>query len=387
MSYWPKMLYFKNGNLMTQGLYVWADWSAHSAYAAHFAWRPISLWFDNHPLFFGAQFTYPFIMDAISGLLIKIGIDQASAFVYPSMIISIYLLYILYIFYHSILKSGPASFLALSLFLGGGGLIFLWYFFPELMQSAAVFPAKAGQIIGWKNIIISELVPQRAILLGLPVMLTIIYFLLKIKNSDSVIKLILLGACSALLLFIHVHSFIALAIFGTVLLGSRSEQWKPIIIYGISTVVCALPIYFWMFHNGIAADFFRLQIGWLANDKAMDANVVLFWLANWGIFLPLAMFTTWKMRLYGHPVVIAGFVIFLVANIVVFQPWDWDNEKILTWSYLFLSVPVAAFFQQLWLSSRRLLAVCVSITLIPIMLAGGLLEIGFHLALADPKKL
>ena len=59
--------------------------------------------------------------------------------------------------------------------------------------------------------------------------------------------------------------------------------------------------------------------------------------------------------------------IFLVANTFAFQPWNWDNHKILIYWFLALTILVAALLVQAWRSSRsatvRLLLVGVVVTM------------------------
>ncbi len=376
---------------MTQGKYVWADWSAHLAYSGHFAWRPIGDWFESHPLFYGAGFTYPFAMDGLSGILIKLGMNEAGSFVVPSILTTFYLLFILWLFYNSFLRSGVWSFLAVTLFLAGGSMLLLWYYLPEFIRNSARLPLDYEQVIPWKNIIVSEILPQRAFLLGMPWMLTIIYFLLRLREQAKHWHIGLLGAASAALLVIHVHSFITLAIFGVVLFAMHWWQWRQIISYGLATGLFALPIYLWMFHGDLATEsFIRWHGGWMAFSSTdlvpgianthlhNSMQWIFFWLFNWSIFLPLAAFTTWSTKLYRHPIVVAGFVIFAIANLVMFQPWEWDNTKILTWSYLFLIVPIVAWFQQIWNQIPRAIAAAIITLCVGLLTLGGALEIGIH---------
>ncbi|MDP3724755.1 MAG: hypothetical protein Q8R11_03960, partial [bacterium] len=78
---WPKMLFWNKEEIWAGWIGVWADWSVHFTYASVFAYRPIGEWFIGHPLFVGRQqFSYPFVADAISGLLIRLGLDPVFVF-------------------------------------------------------------------------------------------------------------------------------------------------------------------------------------------------------------------------------------------------------------------------------------------------------------------
>jgi hypothetical protein len=45
---------------------------------------------------------------------------------------------------------------------------------------------------------------------------------------------------------------------------------------------------------------------------------------------------------------VASLLLFLLSNIVLFQPYEWDNAKVLTWVYLILSGSVAVMVVKLW---------------------------------------
>lgn len=388
---WPRMLYHnKGGDIVAGWQYLWADWSAHFTYAAHFAYRPMADWFTDHPLFAGAKFTYPFVMDAISGILMKAGVDAVPAFVVPSMGATAAFLVFFYLFAYRVTRQGGGSFWAITFFLTGGSCLFLWYYFPELVQTLGLPERHDDKIIGWKNVIISELVPQRAFLLGLPVTLAVTYYLLSWSDRGfervRAWQLALLGLLAALLLTIHVHSYICLVIFSAVLLASRIAQFRFFLVYGGSAAALSLAIYLWMFHGAVDGGFFAWHPGWLANPASYDRNFVLFWLLNWGLFLPAALFAAYRTRLFFHPVTISGLVIFAVGNLVLFQPWDWDNEKILTWSHLFLSIPLGAYVARLF-SGRQILKQIGGGVLAVALMIGGLYEMGFIIGYSDEGEL
>src|SRR5690606_37797458 len=106
---------------------IWGDWAAHASYASVFAYRGPLDWFISHPLYKGVKFTYPFLADAISGWIMRLGFDMIAAFILPSIALSLIVLTVMYLFYAAILHSNKQAFLALSLNLTSGGLGFLWF--------------------------------------------------------------------------------------------------------------------------------------------------------------------------------------------------------------------------------------------------------------------
>jgi hypothetical protein len=77
----------------------------------------------------------------------------------------------------------------------------------------------------------------------------------------------------------------------------------------------------------------RWLIGWVSGAVFPP----WFWIKNTGLFWPLLLLALLSpLALRGRiRLLIAPFsLVFLVANLVKFQPWDWDNSKLLVFWYL-----------------------------------------------------
>src|SRR2546428_11004036 len=75
-----------------------------------------------------------------------------------------------------------------------------------------------------------------------------------------------------------------------------------------------------------------------------------FWIKNTGLFHPLLLVALLSpLALRGRiRLLIAPFsLVFLVANLIKFQPWDWDNSKLLVFWYLASAVAVGALLVRL----------------------------------------
>ncbi len=111
-----------------------------------------------------------------------------------------------------------------------------------------------------------------------------------------------------------------------------------------------------------------------------------FWLSNTGVFCLLALGVVGLALIPGRlgrevrarrllAFAAPFWLVFLIANVVVTQPWNWDNTKLLSYWYLGASIPVAWLITsgvRIWVRAIALL------TLASLILAGVLsLDAGF----------
>ena len=356
---WPQMLFFDEKGLQAGWVGVWGDWAAHITYANVFALRPIGMWLATHPIHINSPFTYPFVVDALSGFLLRSGMNLVDALIVPSILITLFFLFMVYAFYYQVLKRASAAVIAVSLFLLNGGWGVYWLVKDWLSQPSfdtLLYPRlEATHLtqysIEWISIITSEMIPQRAFLLGFPLALLIVWRLYLWWQREfrdiSWVEILGLGIGSGALFLVHTHSFIALFMIAGVLSLSKWQHWRRWLVYALATGVVALPIA-WLLHHDHVGSFFHWLPGWFANPGQYDLNWFSFWWVNYGLFLPLAAWGTWRYRLYRHPLVVSGWVIFAAINLFQFQPHAWDNTKLLTWAHLFLVIPVWYVLRSVW---------------------------------------
>jgi len=114
----------------------------------------------------------------------------------------------------------------------------------------------------------------------------------------------------------------------------------------------------------------RWLIGWMSGTDAPP----WFWIKNTGLFIPLLLLALLSpLALRGRArLLIAPFsLVFLIANLVKFQPWDWDNSKLLVFWYLASGVAVGALLVRLW-RSHALAAIGATAIWLSLTLSGGL---------------
>lgn len=165
-------------------------------------------------------------------------------------------------------------------------------------------------------------------------------------------------------------------------------------IYGIAFLL-SLPVFLWFSKQVSSDSFIHFTTGWLDSKT----NPALFWFKNTGLLIPLAAFGIFKsLRHPGVPHLggdrlnppaggeshgsrevkqiywrffLPALIIFFLANLVVFQPWDWDNIKLFSWVFLFFSIPAGYGLARLFSSSPPIRLIGL-ICLISLTLSGTL---------------
>ena len=341
--------------LETDGMYagwvnIWGDWAAHLSYATSFGFgKNIPL---EMPILAGAKFSYPFLADWFSGMLMKLGVNLVLAMLVPSLVLSMLLVAGLFKLGEKIIGTLKGGIVVSLLFLLNGGLGFWWWFkdinklgFKETMM---VLPREYTHLeklanIEWINIITSQVVPQRGFLMGFPIAV-LVYWLLwrEFENRNKRKKLLLAGGLASMLPLIHAHSFVLVGwVAGWLMLmeliklkKDRVQLIKSWSWFWIPMIFLGLPQVGFFYGGSLSKDgFIRWQPGWVA-----QGNLLWFWVKNLGFSLVLTIvgvkLATRKLIKFSLPF----WGLFVMANLWIFQPWEWDNSKILTHWYLIACV-------------------------------------------------
>ncbi len=362
----------------------WADGAAHLSYMSSFAYK--SLLPSMHPLFLFHPFTYSFVADFIGGLITQIGFPLWFAYNMWGYVLSIFCIFSLWIFFNTLTHSKTKTILASTLFLTSGGLGWKYLILDRLgitiPPTASYFPVLYTQreTVGlvWLNVIVGELIPQRAFLLAIPlaIFLLITWYRQFLQyQPQSRCRLILSGIIFGFMPIIHPHTTMVLALTVSwwsifALYKKQSSALKNILYVGVPAVILGLFFTLKFVIAATSSGFFRWYPGWLSGPHQIPW--ILFWIDNWGLFLPLAAIGTFltKDKLLRQ-VLYPFWMWFILANLFLFQPYDWDNAKILTWVYLIFSIPVTNMIALLWRGRwfNKSLAV---ISLVVLTLAGSI---------------
>ncbi|MGA9776070.1 MAG: hypothetical protein WBU92_09150, partial [Candidatus Dormiibacterota bacterium] len=133
-------------------------------------------------------------------------------------------------------------------------------------------------------------------------------------------------------------------------------------------------------------------VGHTLSQPSFYGGLAGFWISNTGAFTLLALLAaalavlpgrlgTRLRRLRLMAFWAPAWLAFAIGNVVVTQPWNWDNTKLLSYWYLGAAIPVA------WLLTagprRRVLSVLAGVAVVTLMLSGVLTQIASLTGLSD----
>ena len=149
----------------------------------------------------------------------------------------------------------------------------------------------------------------------------------------------------------------------------KKRAVKPWLLYGGIAVLLALPqLLAFTFSQSGGEGFLRFQFNWVNNPGGQGLRDAYLWVYVKNIGLPFLLLifallekNPWHRRLFA-----GAFVIFLVAEFILFQPNEYDNNKLFYVWFALCAVPVAEYAFVLWdklkgLRARYVVAVLASV--------------------------
>ncbi len=355
---------------------VWSDWALHASHTTTFAYGENLP--PHNPLYAGTPLRYPFAPDFASALLLAGGWSLPAALIWPGWAAITLALVGLVLWAKRLAGGILAGAAAASLALLGGGLGF-WFFFGDAARlgigpALAHLPRAYDRFdtpvnIQWYTPILAYYLPQRSFVFGAAIVVAVLLLLTPVLLASALLRegiatlrarwpprlgrqwpaFLLAGVLAGTLPWFHLHSLVVLGIVtaGWAILFPRTE-WA---VFFAAALLIAAPRLLFAIPGDASAPaelhYPRLQIGWLAGED----GPLWFWIKNTGAFWPLLLVALLSPAALGRraQVILSPFLaVFLVANLVVFQPWDWDNTKILIFWYLAGAVAVGALLARLW---------------------------------------
>ena len=339
----------------------------------------------------GTTLGYPILTDATATTMLLFGASIQAAMIVPAAVMSalVYCGYL--IFAREVTRNTPAAVVAAVLLFFNGGLGFLYDFdlsghdfskITEIFTGYYKTPANQPEYnLRWSNLVCDLLLPQRTFLGGWTLLLPALYFARSALRRHETRDYLLATLFASALPMVHTHSFAALGLYCA---GSCVYQFvadpenRRKLVRGAGmflglTLVCALPqVISSTLKQATREGFVRLHFNWVNyTDEGFVDFYPWFWAKNIGLPL-LAMICAlleWKKR--DRMDFVGAACIFVVAELVLFQPLDYDNNKLFYIWYLLILPAAGSACVGVW---RRLRGTRSRALLAALFLAGSTLS-------------
>lgn len=367
--FWTHSLPSDRTGVYTAGA-TWADFGLHASIISHLAVfdrMPMDL-----PVASGARMTYPFIVDFLSALYLRDGWGMHLRLFLPGVLLALAICQLvlslsLRLFGHvGAAVAGLASFLLIGSAAGLSVAFADWRrsgkaspdFLSNLPSDYTVLSAENGNVT---NLVTDALLPQRAILFGFGVGLAVLILLHTARRTGERRYLLISGALIGLLPTAHPHSFIAC---GVVLFAftveaavrQRRVPWSHLAA-GAIALGLAIPQLAWQLLANGGGTGGRVRLGWMVGN---GESIWAFWWSNFGLMgvlfvaLPFVLLRpSWPQYLVWYLPFLA---ILLATQVYAFQPFEYDNLKLIYYVYLMAGLFAGFLAVQIYQARRWSLA-------------------------------
>lgn len=294
----------------------------------------------------GTRLCYPFLCDSVSASLYLLGTPLRPAYIFPMAFALGQVFCGVWFLGREIVRRRGAAILAFLLFFLNGGLGMIYftgdYTISNLFTGFYTTPTNlSDRGIRWVNVIADMLLPQRATLFGWAALFAILYLLYRAVFRGDGRAWLPAGIFGGLLPMIHTHSYLSLGLVALCWLiyslrrdGLNLPWFRRWLRFGLPAVIIAVPqLLLWTLRSvGGNEHFLRISLDWVNQGQE---NWLWFWVKNVGLVFvttPLALFFCPREQRAAFS---GAVLIFVLGEIVLFQPNPYDNNKLFYVAYLF----------------------------------------------------
>ncbi len=376
----PVFYFFFNAGMFrseADGLYLtatsWYDMALHLAISNSFVYGqnfpPQYMVMPDEPM------RYPFLPDFHAAIFLKFGWGLWSTFAVTSLWAAVALVGTFYCFARRLANTNSSAFIAALIFLFSGGFGFLlflsdWYsgdksFITHYFEMKENYTDMLSRGVKFVSLITSGLIPQRAMLYGMPITFFILSLIAIVwKNwweSDDKSRwdnsqiLFAAGILTGLLPLFHVHSYMSVGLISGFLFLIRPRfEW---VIFWLPAVLLALPQIISSGGNLTTSEFLQIQLGWMSHS---GDNFLVFMLLNFGLPLIIIVPALFYVPRYVQTFYVAFAALMIFCFIFRISPNDFDNIKLIYYWYAGNAVVIAVWLGQLAASPKlRVLVVLI----------------------------
>ena len=279
-------------------------------------------WPDN-PILAGGKLTYPLGLDLFNSLLSLTGVDDFRGLIWVGL--------------------GGCICAGVALWKWGGAFTMAGFLFNGGVAGFAILRgwkfADFQSELAWKSLPLALFVTQRGLLFALPAgLLLLSSWRARFFERDAAAWR--LPRWGEVLLYaslpvFHFHTFLFLSIVLAAAFVTIPETRRSLAIFVGAAFIPATVLVLLVTGFFKGASILGWKPGWMQDDE----NFFVFWFVNFG-FLPVFVAAlVWKLSRPSHrrwpgTLVFTALGVFLLCCFVKFAPWEWDNTKLMLWSYL-----------------------------------------------------
>lgn len=367
----------------------------------------------DYPFYPGEQLSYPFLMDSLSTTFYLMGWSLQSSLVIPGTLMMALCFAGVMCLAREMTLGRKTVVLAALLFFLNGGLGFLydfdqagglqydgtptvWMRIQAILTGYYKTPTNQPDPnnLRWSNVIADLMIPQRTLLGGWCMVIPCFYLLYvlfdpaKREDKPNVRGEVLLGVWGGALPLIHTHSFTALALCSLGMLvydmihdRERKALFLRYLRYGATAAVLSVPqLVLFTFAQAFQGEgsntFLTFQFNWVNNPGGTGMRDMYLWFYVKNVGLPFIILLLALCEKDGHArrIFSGALAIILAAELIRFQPNEYDNNKLFYLAWLLCCMIVADWCHRVWhrlkgLRSRNVLA---ALTAVVTFLSAGL---------------
>ncbi len=381
--FWTHSLPRDAEGLWTAGS-TWADYGAHTAFITHLnttASLPSDL-----SIAAGEKITYPFLIDLLTAIYLQGGWSLHPSLFWPGVLLALAGTQLL-------ITVGLRLFKRISVGIGGmvlaltmGSAAGAWTAWTDWRESGKGLFSFLGEVpmdysavdavnAHVTNMVADAFLPQRAILFGIAVGLIVLIFLHAAREREDTRLLWPAAVLVGLMPMTHAHTFIV----GGALLATVAFEaaWRtrafpkahaaPIAL----ALVLAAPQLLWQQTANGRGTGGQVRLGWMVSD---GESIFHFWWVNFGVLGLMLLVIPIAMRRHRQLIwLLPMLAILVVAHLYQFQPFEYDNLKLISWALLVAGFFVAYLVSELFRRHRAWLALIVPLGVL--VIAPGALAI------------
>jgi hypothetical protein len=318
-----------------------------------------------YPFMAGQPLRYTFPIDFYSAMLDKLGLGLQWSIILPGILLLASLLTLLYFLGTRLTGRKAGGMISVALIVLSGGLGFVFAVKDWLESGVSLQYFLSNHILNYTTIyeldlvltnFIDVILTERTALTGFTVgMLFMLLFYRvfvekKDEGRDPVILMLFAGVLIGLLPMFHMYSYASIMMAAglffimDIACKSRKVSMKGWLCFMVPAILLALPQLAWLLGN-MGESFLHIWLGWMADSLT---DIPWFWIKNLGfelLLLAAGLFVVGKEKLKWY---LPFAFIFFIANVIIFQPWDYDNHNFFSF-WLLASAPLmAAALLRLW---------------------------------------